>query len=129
MVKKFLLSILTFLYLLLSTGFSLEVHYCMGSIAGIDITSSEDATCAKCGMKEKNTGCCRDEIKFYKFEKGFSGSKIIGCQQTAFSDIIPTVIPYAYIPAVVVYNNPEVELSAPAIGGPPIYLLNRVFRI
>lgn len=65
-VRKILLSILTFIYLGVSSGLAMEVHYCMGKKAGVDFFASSDDRCNRCGMKEKNTGCCHDEHSFYK---------------------------------------------------------------
>ena len=128
-VKKFFLTILTFLYLLLSTGFTLEVHYCMGAIASIDISSNDESICAKCGMKEKNTGCCRDEIKFYKFDKGFKSSKNIAYHQTLVSAPVTTFNVQDYSRSLKSLEAKVTSSIEPVIGGPPIYLRNRVFRI
>ncbi len=73
-VKKILLSILTFTYLMLSTGIAMEIHYCMGKKAGIDFYKLENEKCGRCGMLEKKNGCCNDEHKFYKIEDSFKHS-------------------------------------------------------
>lgn len=115
---------------MLSTGFSIDVHYCMGAMAGISIShdGDEDGACPRCGMKENKTGCCRDEIKFYKFDKGFKSSKSVSVNHH-FSDVIYTdfifyslSVPKFFTYIVSLYRAPNIE-------GPPIYLRNRVFRI
>jgi hypothetical protein len=66
-VKKATLAILTFIYLLVSSGITLKVHYCMDKRAGVDFYGSQqDERCSKCGMKEKKSGCCSNEHHFYK---------------------------------------------------------------
>jgi hypothetical protein len=65
-VKKLLLSILTIIYMTVSSGVAMEIHYCMGKRAGVDFYQSEKDKCSRCGMKEKKAGCCNDEHKFYK---------------------------------------------------------------
>lgn len=65
-MKKFFLTILTIIYLGVSSGLAMEVHYCMGQKAGVELFGSDDDRCGRCGMKEKNTGCCHDEHSFYK---------------------------------------------------------------
>lgn len=64
-MKKIAIAILAFLYLAVSSGVAMEIHYCMGKKAGMDLYSSSKDKCHKCGMKEKK-GCCSDENKFYK---------------------------------------------------------------
>lgn len=66
-MKKFLLTILTFVYLGVSSGLAREVHYCMGKIAGVEyFGGSDDDRCGRCGMEEDKTGCCHDEHSFHK---------------------------------------------------------------
>ena len=64
-MKKAIVSILAFLYLSVSSGIAMEIHYCMGEKTGIDLYGSGSNKCHKCGMQEKK-GCCNDEHKFYK---------------------------------------------------------------
>ncbi len=65
-MKKFLLFILTFVYMSVTTGVAMEIHYCMGKKAGVDFYHADKGVCSKCGMKEKKSGCCSDEHQFYK---------------------------------------------------------------
>ena len=65
-MKKIFLGILTMMYMTVSSGIAMEVHYCMGKKAGVDFYGSANDKCGRCGMKEKKTGCCHDEHKFYK---------------------------------------------------------------
>lgn len=65
-MKKFLVTILAFCYLGVSSGIAMEIHYCMGKKAGVGLFGSDNDKCGKCGMKEKKGGCCNDEHKFYK---------------------------------------------------------------
>lgn len=67
-VKKILVAILAFLYLGVSSGIAMEIHYCMGSKAGVEFYGGHSEKCGKCGMKESKAGCCNDEHKFYKLE-------------------------------------------------------------
>ncbi len=49
-----------------STGIAMEIHYCMGEKAGIGFYNTDNEKCGRCGMTEKEGGCCSDEHKFYK---------------------------------------------------------------
>lgn len=65
-VKRLVLTILSLLYLATATGANLQLHYCMGKLAGWGFGSKMDRECQECGM-EKNSaeanGCCKDEFK------------------------------------------------------------------
>lgn len=65
-MKKVIVAIIAVLYMGLSSGIAMDIHYCMGKKAGADFYSSENEKCGKCGMKNKASGCCNDEHKFYK---------------------------------------------------------------
>ncbi len=55
--------------MLLSCGVAMEIHYCMGKKAGVELYGSQSDTCGKCGMTEtEKGGCCNDEHQFYKIE-------------------------------------------------------------
>jgi hypothetical protein len=101
----------------------------MGSVASVDIISNEESSCAKCGMKEKRGGCCRDEVKFYKFENNFKSANFVFVPKL-FSDALPLDFPvYNFdFKHTTNYSTPLV-IDIPDPTGPPIYLRNRVFRI
>ena len=65
-MKKAFLAILTTMYMTVTSGIALEIHYCMGKRAGIGLYGLADDKCGNCGMKEKKNSCCFDEHKFYK---------------------------------------------------------------
>ena len=65
-MKKIYIGTLAFVYMAVSSGIAVQLHYCMGDKAGMELYGSSNDTCGKCGMTEKDTGCCHDEFKFYK---------------------------------------------------------------
>jgi hypothetical protein len=65
-MKKFLTAILAIIYLVVSSGFTLNTHYCMGKIASVDLFQHDK--CGKCGMKQSTGGCCKDEVKVVKLQ-------------------------------------------------------------
>ena len=65
-MKKIIVAIIAFLYLGVSSGVAMEIHYCMGKKAGVEFYGNDNDKCGKCGMTEKKSGCCNDEHKFYK---------------------------------------------------------------
>ncbi len=63
-MKKFLVTILAIVYLGVSSGFAMTIHYCMGKISSVELLTHNDK-CSKCGMKA-GTGCCKDDFKIVK---------------------------------------------------------------
>ncbi len=128
-MKKVYIGILAVLYLAVSSGVALELHYCMGDKAGMEFYGSSTDTCGKCGMTEKDTGCCHDEFKFYKL----SDSHKTVSNDIDFTAPFVAVINYHFIynwqtpdnTALTSINNH----SPPDYCGPSTNILNCVFRI
>ncbi len=128
-MKKIYIGILAFVYMAVSSGVALELHYCMGDKAGVDLYGSSSDTCGKCGMSEKDTGCCHDEFKFYK---------ISDSHKTVSNDIDLAVSSIAISNDYHVYNwqmPDNTSLTAVNNHSPPDYtkpdvcIMNCVFRI
>jgi hypothetical protein len=114
---------------MLSTGFSVELHYCMGKFTGVDFHSSQNEKCARCGMTEKKGGCCNDEVKFFKLADNFKNSNST-YHSIEFNAIFPAT--QLEIPIVashfISFSTPHLPIK-PEKYGPPLFLRNRVFRI
>jgi hypothetical protein len=68
-VKKLFLFILTFMYMAVSSGIAMEIHYCMGERAGVDFYKNSNDRCGRCGMKNQDkSGCCSDDHLFLKID-------------------------------------------------------------
>ncbi len=63
-MKKFLVTILAIVYLGVSSGVAMTIHYCMGKVSSVELLTHNDK-CNKCGMKS-GSGCCTDEFKIVK---------------------------------------------------------------
>ncbi|MBA3674196.1 MAG: hypothetical protein H0W75_04435 [Chitinophagaceae bacterium] len=63
-MKKFLVTILAIVYLGVSSGVAMTIHYCMGKVSSVELLTHNDK-CSKCGMKS-GSGCCKDEFKIVK---------------------------------------------------------------
>src|SRR6266516_5502726 len=79
-MKKFLVFILSLVYLTGSTGATVHMHYCMGKLIGWSLQhdSKKKDQCRKCGMKNSTNkkGCCKDEQKHIQIEKDQKGSAL-----------------------------------------------------
>lgn len=73
-MKKFLTICIALLYTLITSGFSVNVHYCMGELASVELHGSQDERCGKCGMKSKGD-CCKDEAHFVKYDDSHQVAK------------------------------------------------------
>ena len=70
-MKKLFLYLLSFIFIITSSGVMVNMHYCMGKAAGasLSIVSSTPKKCGKCGMKKstkQGKGCCHDSKKLIK---------------------------------------------------------------
>ena len=128
-MKKIYIGILAILYLAVSSGIAMQLHYCMGEKAGIELYGSSGESCGKCGMTEKNTGCCHDEFKFYK---------ISDSHKTVSNDIDLTTASLAVVTGYNMYNwqmpdntalTAVINYSPPDHTAPPACIMNCVFRI
>ncbi|WP_126971555.1 HYC_CC_PP family protein [Gynurincola endophyticus] len=67
-MKRFAVVILSLFYLLVTSGFIVNVHYCMGRLASVEIGASSTDVCGFCGMEEDKNGCCHTDEQHYKVE-------------------------------------------------------------
>ena len=58
------------MYLAISSGLVLQIHYCMDKQVGSSVKFAEvdSHTCAVCGMQNAKNKCCHDEVKFIKLQ-------------------------------------------------------------
>ncbi|MBN2273266.1 MAG: hypothetical protein JXR41_12720 [Bacteroidales bacterium] len=57
-MKRIILILFSFFYLVALTGFPLTVHYCHGSIESVQVFSPEKECC--CDYNEMSENCCRN---------------------------------------------------------------------
>jgi hypothetical protein len=67
-VKKGVAIFLLCVYGITSVGSTIHFHYCMNELVGwtIGYNTNENKTCDRCGMDEKDGGCCKDEYAVFK---------------------------------------------------------------
>ena len=128
-MKKIVLSILTLTYLMVASGFAMEIHYCMGKRSGVDLYGSASEKCGMCGMKEKKTGCCHDEHKFYKLtdsHKNVTNNISFETGEVALAIPVPVFDWSFSIDNTIISNR---NFSPPPDTGPSACILNCVFRL
>lgn len=128
-MKKVYTGILAILYLAVSSGIAMEIHYCMGKKAGIEFYGSTSDKCGRCGMADKTAGCCHDEFKFYKInDSHYSSYNDI---QLAASDLV-IAANYSLFPWQIPAGNELAAVSdhsPPDRNGPSACIRNCVFRL
>jgi len=127
-MKKIIVAILAFLYLSVSSGVAMEIHYCMGKKAGIDLYGSGNDKCHKCGMKEKK-GCCSDENKFYKLNDSHKNVSNYLSFDSPFVLIANSFPVYNWNNISDPLSNQVNNHSPPVYNGPSACILNCVFRL
>ncbi len=92
-MKKFLAIILALLYLSVSSGATIHLHYCMGKLVNWGLWHKSSDKCDNCGMtKEKqktSKGCCKDELTQIKIEKDQKASLVQNDFGKQLSDLTP----------------------------------------
>lgn len=128
-MKKIYIGILAIVYMAVSSGIAVELHYCMGDKAGMELYGSSSDKCGKCGMTEKKTGCCHDEFKFYKISDSHKSVSNNIDLATPFLAIVNEFYLFNWqkpdnTPLIAVNNH-----SPPGDREPSICIMNCVFRI
>jgi hypothetical protein len=132
-MKKIVVFILAILYLGLSTGATIHMHYCMGKLVGSALwhnTSNGNNKCSNCGMVKSKKKCCKDEHKHLQIEKDQNLNESFS-QKIQMPDvaIINTHYQFQDIVIASVINSIPQSNAPPENLPVPIYLYNCVFRI
>jgi hypothetical protein len=130
-MKKILAIIVAFMYLFITSGLVLQIHYCMDKQVGssIKFSEAETHTCVVCGMKNAKNKCCHDEIKFIKLQ---DAHKTVNADYSVAPP--PTVSQEFNLVNVSLFSaDSEAACTIPSPddddGQPPLFLLNQFFRI
>ncbi len=138
-MKRFLATILAFVYLSTSIGATVHLHYCMGKLMSWGLVDHDGKNCATCGMAKKTDnancvsakmGCCKDEHKQIQTEKDQKLAQSEYQALSIFSNAIEvsnhTLPDFSFHSIALAYPNIN---APPSIGNAPVFLLNRNFRI
>jgi hypothetical protein len=131
-MKKFLVLILSILYLGASTGTTLHLHYCMGKLVNGKMAHDDTARCSKCGMKKDRAakkGCCKDEHKLVKIEKDQKATESISLLDNAIALAPPSFIEWPAQALPVITTVEAVSHAPPRTGKVHTYILHCTFLI
>lgn len=66
-MSRILLAISMFCLLALTSGFTLNVHFCMNQVEDVSLFAPEEHQCSVCGMEQQDSGgCCHQEKQLVK---------------------------------------------------------------
>ncbi len=128
-MKKGLSIILLLIYFTVSTGFKVNLHYCMDEIQWWELGTTDDQKCDLCGMDTQDSGCYRDEVKVLMLQQDIS--KV---QASAYNFSLPVLVSYTTYYLLLPFKNVNTTRlfffhSPPLISKQDTYLDNCVFRI
>ncbi len=128
-MKKIIVAIIAVLYLGVSSGATVNLHYCMGKLVSWDLSGDSNDKCPDCGMKKTGRNCCNDQHKLIKVSNDQKVSDM-AYQLAQFAAIAPNQ--YAELPALPVASittkNPSTH-APPRPGKVALYLRNCIFLI
>jgi hypothetical protein len=127
-MKRFLATILAVIYLSISSGMVVNIHYCMGKFSSAKLAVLPGKTCG-CGKMETK-GCCKTESKLVKLEDA---------QKAAYADFAiqapVAILHYTGLNLLQTSFHKGPDNLSPQVHAPPLlseqdtYLQNCVFRI
>lgn len=128
-MKKGLSLILLLIYFTVSTGFTVNLHYCMDEVQSWELGSTDDKKCGLCGMNTQDSGCCHDEVKVIKLQQD-----VFKAQAIAYHFSFPVLISHTTSYLLLPFQNVKTadqhfSPGSPLINKQDTYLNNCVFRI
>lgn len=127
-MKKGLVILLAIVYLTLTSGVVVNIHYCMGRVAGVSYGHEAEHKCDKCGMEEKK-GCCETEHKLVKADSDHLFAKVV-TSPLSFTSTLPAVFPEVNLSILTSREHYNSQYHSPPdfrSNNLPVY--NSVFRI
>ena len=101
-MKRLVTLFIALIYLVMSTGFVMNSHYCMGRLSSVELGVSEVKKCI-CGMRinpAKKSKCCHSKIEVVKLED----SHKLTTSTIGSINFLEAVIPQFYVEPVL-YTN------------------------
>ena len=126
-MKKTVAFILAFMYLGLTSGLAVNIHYCMGKIADVRLDNYKETSC-KCDKKTAMP-CCNHQYELVKINDAH--------QQVAadYSFKTPEITLHTFDNLMAILSLPQTQQEVnvahapPLLSPPDIYIQNCVFRI
>jgi len=124
-MKRISVILFSAVYLLLTAGFTMNIHYCLGEIESISIIPIADDCC--CGDTSMDMGCCGNETMILQFSPD---DQLIQSDNTVFKAPLFEIIEIATIRSIDHEDHEKVALkncNSPPAENIPIWLKNSNF--
>ena len=102
-MKRLITLFIALIYLVMSTGFVMNSHYCMGKLSSVELGRSEVKKCI-CGMRidsTKKNKCCHSKLDVVKLED----SHKLTTSTFVFANFIEAVIPQFFVEPAVLFTK------------------------
>ena len=127
-MKKCFVIFLSFFYLIVSSGFTINYHYCGGKLKKVSLISFDEKGC--CGSKKKSKGCCHDKTSFVKIKDSHKANDFVKAPVN-----FPVLMkPESFLLFVILPTDNSNSVvsnyhAPPVLYDNPLYLKHRVFLI
>jgi len=138
-MKKFLLTILAFVYLSTSMGATIHLHYCMGKLFSWSLVDNDSKNCSECGMPKDGTsghcmsfknGCCQDSEAHLQLDKDQKATEAAYTFSALSFAALPVATPILHDNYVDSYITGYPTTNAPPEPDKvPVFIRNCTFRI
>lgn len=130
-MKKFIVTILSVLYIATSSGASINFHYCMDKFISWSFSLPVNKECSNCGKKkEKQKSCCHDKTETLQVKKDHHATQIGPVPENSIQYLNKCYFTLASGITSVNINDFRIAHSClPGVNTTPGFLINCVFRI
>jgi len=90
-MKRLITLFIALIYLVVSTGFVMNSHYCMGKLSSIELGRSEVKKCI-CGMRidrAKKSKCCHSKLDVVKLQEAHKTAPSVLFQFSVMEAVVP----------------------------------------
>jgi hypothetical protein len=125
-MKRAVATILAFLYLGMSTGLAINIHYCMGKVEGVSLNQYTNEVCGNCKAKMPCCGHLYKLVKVNDAHEKANAEFIFNTPQIALTQAPDSIDAYGLT------INPFLAAKAnapPLLNNTKSYIKNCVFRI
>ena len=133
MKKNLSILMIAFIYLMVSSGIYISMHYCGGKFRSFSlIYSHADGGCC-CGSKEKNKNCCKDKTLYIKVKDTHKSVDLLKAPDS-YEKLIFTGLSVLDLNYSLVISNTKFpyyyhKRPPPTTSSTPLYLNNRALII
>jgi hypothetical protein len=130
-MRKFIAAISFLCYFVVTTGFTVNMHYCMDRLASVHLFETAAKTCGICGMETHDSdGCCRDEVMVVKLVQDQQNTLVADFNFN--TPVSAPAIVSSFLFTALTNEKPQRHFqnhSPPLLSAQDTYLQNSVFRI